>query len=373
MVKLIITICFYLIFINFKSASAASSFEVISVKESFVPKRILLGGTVVPVSEVKFSAQVSGDIIAFKGNAGDFYQKGDLIVSLEQDSLVAKRESANAEIEEMEEVLKNAKVQYNKSIISPYADSNNMFGGVPGMFSAFVNPMRNVIGQGNSDFEKYAIRSNSYSKYATAGKRLKKAYSKLKETEAKLADTSVKAPFDGVLVKKIADTGDSVQQGNLLFTFANINQLQLEFDVPSRLLFSLRKGKKYRVRLDISNYITQAILVQIYPLANKESHTVKVKFNLPTNSPAISGSYAELELFNVAKSKKTPIIAESSLVWRSSIPSVFVINKDNQTELRFVRIGDKVDSNNISILSGLKFGERVVSNPSILMKSGMSL
>ena len=304
------------------------------VQTSFLPKRILLGGVVVPVSEVSFSAQIAGDIIYFSGKSGDFYKKSGAIVSLEQDFLVAKREAANAKIEEMKESLRNAGIQYNKVIISPYADANSMFGGMPGMFSAFANPMRNMTGQGSPDFEKYAIRANAYSEYVKAGKRLQKARSELKQIEERIKDTLVVAPFDGVLIKKFVDIGDSVQRGDRLFTFANTNELQVEFDVSSRLLFSLRKGQKYRIRLDISNRIIHAILVQIYPIANKESHTIKVKFDLPSNIPSISGSYAELELFDLIKSKKTAIIPESALVWRSSIPSVFVLNKQNQTELK---------------------------------------
>ena len=354
-------------------SNQTTGFKIIEVSDSIITKRILLGGTVVPVSEVRFSAQTAGDVIIFKGRAGDSYKKGALIVALEQESIQAQKEAAKAEIAVVNEALRNAGVQYNKSIISPYADGNAMLGGMPGMFGMFANPMRSMTGQGNPGYEKYAIRANSYAQYAKANNRLKQAKFKLREIEEKLEDTSVVAPFDGVLIKKMVHQGDSVQRGDFLFSFANTDQLQIEVDVPSRLLFSLKKGKQYRVRLDISNYITYVTLVQIYPIAHKDTHTIKVKFNLPKNSPSISGSYAELELFDVIKSKKTPTILESSVVWRSSIPSVFVVNNDNKTELRFIRLGEKVDQHNISVLSGLQKGERVVSNPSVLMVSGMDI
>lgn len=354
-------------------ATPVSGFKITEVQESLVTKRILLGGSVVPISEVSFSAQISGDIVSFNGVAGDVYKKGDLIVSLEQKAIRAQRDAAQAEINGVTEALKNASVQYSKSIISPYADGNAMLGGMPGMFGMFTSPFRSMTGAGNPDFEKYAIRTNSYAEFAKANNRLKQARFKLTEIEEKLKDASVRAPFNGVLVKKMVSTGDSVQRGERLFTFANTDELQVEIDVPSRLLFSLKKGKKYRILLDVSNYIVQAKLVQIHPMADRKTHTVKVKFNLPKNSPTISGSYAELELFDAVKSKSSPVVPKSAVVWRSSIPSLFVVNKDNKTELRFVRLGDKVDRGNISVLSGLKKGERVVQNPGILMTSGMSI
>lgn len=352
---------------------ANNGFKIVEVKDNIFAKRLLLGGSVVPITEVNFSAQLSGDIISFIGQEGDYYTKGQTIVALEQDSILAQEEAAKAEIEALQEALKNASVQYNKSLISPYADSNNMFGGAPWMFNMFTSPMRNFVDRGDYDFEKYAIRSNYYSELAQTNKRLKKARSKLKEIESKLKDTKVVAPFDGVLIRKMVDLGDSVQRGDLLLSFANTEQLQVEVDVPARLLHSIKKNKQYRIRLDISNLVVLAKLVQIYPIASIDTHTVKVKFDLPQGVPTIAGSYAELELFDIISSKRTLIIPESALIWRSSIPSVFVLNKDGKTELRFVRIGDKVDTDNISILSGLTIGEKVVVSPSALMTSGMSL
>ena len=61
-------------------------------------------------------------------------------------------------------------------------------------------------------------------------------------------------------------------------------------------------------------------------------------------------------------------------MWRSSLPSVFVINPlTNKTELRFIRLGEQVGKDKKSILSGLKIGEKIVANPNILMVSGMSI
>jgi hypothetical protein len=61
-------------------------------------------------------------------------------------------------------------------------------------------------------------------------------------------------------------------------------------------------------------------------------------------------------------------------MWRSSLPSVFVISPlTNKTELRFVRLGEKVGKNKKSVLSGLKIGEKIVANPNILMISGMNI
>ena len=59
-----------------------------------------------------------------------------------------------------------------------------------------------------------------------------------------------------------------------------------------------------------------------------------------------------------------PVIPKNALIWRGSLPGVYVLNKNNQRELRLVRTGDEVGIDGIAILSGIKPGERiVVGNP----------
>lgn len=363
---------FSLIILILPTLTFAANFDIVEVSHIALGKRILLGGAVIPSTEVKFKAQISGDVVSFEGLSGDLYKKGSKIVILEKESITAQKEAAKATIASANEVLRNAGVQYSKSIVAPRSEGNNMLGGMPGMFGVFTDPMRSMFNAGNPDFEKYAIRANSYANYVKANNKLKQAKFKLKEINEKLKDTNIVAPFDGVIIKKMVNTGDTVHQGQVLLTFSNIKNLEVEVFVPSRMLYSLKKGSNYRIKLDVSNYIVNATLSQIYPVADKKSHTIRVKFTLPSNIPVISGTYAEIELFDTTDVKKTALIPESSLVWRSSIPSVFIVGNDNKTELRFVRLGDKVANGKISILSGLKKGDRVISNPGALMVSGMS-
>ncbi len=375
MKKILLKINFFIFIFAFVSAYSANNnnFNIVEVEYITINKRMLLGGFVVPSVEVKLRAQSSGDVIQITAKSGDFFKKGTQIATLERESITAQKNSAQAQIASAQEVLRNANVQYSKSIIAPRSEGNNLLGGMPGMFGMFTDPMRSAFGSGNPDFEKYAIRRNSYAQFIQANSKLKQANYKLKEINEKLKDTLIIAPFDGVVVKKLVNEGDVVQQGQVLLLFSNIKDLEVETFVPSRMLYSIKKGSKYRIKIDVSNYIVHSTLKQIYPVADNKTHTIKVKFSLPNNIPVISGSYAEIELFDIFDTRKTVLIPEAALVWRSSIPSVFIINRENKTELRFVRIGDKVANDKISILSGLKQHDKVIANPGALMVSGMSI
>ena len=358
--------------INHTANSFESVYNIQTVAGMSLDKRALLGGSVVTSSQVNLSAQVSGDILTVSGREGDMFKKGSILVILEQDSIQAQRDSAYAEIASANEALRNAGVQYSQSIVSP--NSGGMLGGVPGMFSMFTDPMLKMSGQGNPEFDKFANRTSRYTSYQQAKNKLTQAENNLKQIESRLKDANVRAPFDGVITAKSINVGDIVQPGQMLMKFANIKDLQVEVNIPSRLVRSLKLDTNYRIKLDIANIVVDAKLAQIYPIADNAKHSVKVKFDLPLNVPVLPGAYAEVEIFETDSGVLTPIVPESAIMWRSSLPSVFIITPlTNKTELRFVRLGEQVGKNKKSVLSGLKIGEKIVANPNILMVSGMDI
>ena len=359
-------------FLNQNPEGFDSVYNIQTVSGMSLDKRALLGGVVVSSKQVSLSAQVAGDVLSVNGKEGDMFKQGSVLLTLEQESIQAQRDSAFAEISSANESLRNAGVQYSQSIVSP--NSGGMLGGVPGMFSMFTDPMLKMSGQGNPEFDKFANRTSRYTNYQQAKNKLKQAESKLRQVEERLKDANIIAPFDGVIVVKNINRGDIVQPGQVLMKFANIKDLQVQVNIPSRLVSSLKLNKKYRVKLDIANVVVDAALSQIYPIADNAKHSVKVKFDLPENVPVLAGAYAEVEIFETDSGILTPVVPESAIMWRSSLPSVFVINsKTNQTELRFVRLGEQVGKSKKSVLSGLKIGEKIVTNPNILMVSGMSI
>jgi len=81
-----------------------------------------------------------------------------------------------------------------------------------------------------------------------------------------------------------------------------------------------------------------------------------------------------IEAYETHSGVLIPVIPEAAIMWRSSLPSVFVINpKTNQTELRFIRLGEQVGKNGKSVLSSLKIGEKIVVNPPYNMTSGFTV
>jgi multidrug efflux pump subunit AcrA (membrane-fusion protein) len=348
-------------------AIANNHYKIYIVQSADKVNTALLGGRVISSAVVNLSSQLSGDITNVNGKEGSYFKKGSNILTIESEAIKASRDSSIAEVSSATEALKNAKVRYSQSIVSP--NSNQMFGG---MFNTFTDPMNQMFGKSDPDFDKFANRTDKMTGVRQAQNRLTQAKAKLKQAENRLADAKINAPFDGVVVSKNVNIGDVVQVGQNLIKFSNLKQLQIEVNVPSRLMDSLQIGRPYEIKIDTLGSIVVAKLSQIYPIADNNKHSIKVKLDLPIGTPVLPGVYAELKLTRIS-GKKPPVVPSSAILWRSSLPSVFIVNKYNKTELRFIRTGQKIDDKNVEILSGLKIGQRVVENPDIFTNSGSDI
>ena len=90
------------------------------VKAFTIPaNRILVGGTVEAHKSVVLSAQIPGRIVIISGEEGDHFKQGDLLVKINDDELLAKRQTAVAQFATAASAVNNAGVQFRRQIVSP--------------------------------------------------------------------------------------------------------------------------------------------------------------------------------------------------------------------------------------------------------------
>ena len=354
--------------------SLAFSYSIERVKTEEVGKTVTIGGTVIPYKEVTLSAQLPGRIQYIFGEEGDIVKEDDVLVSIDDDDLRAKRRQAVAALKQAETNLKNAQVQYSKELWSPRSDDiNQMPGmGMPSMFDKFFT--RNVgdaMGYGDKDLDRRVDLFNQSSNVSKAQSGVLQAQAAIDQLDSKLRDTKSVSPFDGVITKKFVELGDTVQPGTPLVRIAQTEFLRIRAEIPARLVPGLERGKFVDARLDVGNTYVKARVSQIYPVADKQRHTVTVKFDLPKGIPGGPGMYAEIMIPDVnVQSKPFPVISKDAIIYRGSLPYVFVYDEAKGAELRIVRAGSQVAKDKVTILSGIKDGEQVIVNPPADIKPG---
>ena len=348
--------------------------QIITVSNTQTGTSIVIGGTVVPLREVTLSAQIPGRIEYLAGIEGDWFDAGQVIAAVDDDDLQAKRQQAIANINGQMSAVQNAQVQYSREFWSPQSRNIGRMPGMalPSMFDTFfTRPFGSAMGLGNPLLDRQADLYSQNSQLGLARSQHIGAISQLQEIDAMLRDTRAVAPFSGVVVKKLVEVGDTVQPGQPLFKFADARYLQIQVEVPARLMSGIRQDMIVPAILDIGHTQLSARVAQIYPMADTKRHTVTVKLDLPEGIPGGPGMYAEVMLPDVnAPVNVLPVIPNSAVVWRGSLPAVFVLNEKNKSELRLLRLGETIDNRNVSVLSGLRAGERIYAQPSPGMASG---
>ena len=79
---------------SFSNPRANNQSNIISVRVANVSETAAIGGTVVPYKEITLAAQMPGRIEFISGNEGDSYKKDDLLITISDESLLAKRKAA---------------------------------------------------------------------------------------------------------------------------------------------------------------------------------------------------------------------------------------------------------------------------------------
>lgn len=345
--------------------------EIIEVKSGSAGGVVSLGGTVMPEKIVTLSAQMPGEVKFVAGAEGDAFKKGDRLVELDTNALRAKRLQAEAQLASADAGFRNAIVQYNREFFNPNAQAQSYLGGMPALTSMFTDPMRAMMGQGTPGVERHSSLYGQGVQVETARNAVNQARAAIRELDQSLENAVSSAPFDGVILKKIAEQGDIVQPGMPLVTFADINRLQVRVEVPTGLLNTVRSAETLQVKLDNDSQPVDVSLDRIFPMADPGGHTTTVKFNLPDATGAHSGMYAEVLVPDPTKqSSEHPVIPSSAILWRGSLPAVFLAEEDGNLKLRLIRLGDRTPGGMISVISGLKTGDRILLNPSAGTRAG---
>ena len=348
-------------------ASTAQADNIVTVGVAPHGGYVILGGTVIPLKEVTLSAQIPGIVQTLAGEEGDSFTAGAELVTINDDELQAKKRSAEAQLSAAYTAMQNAQVQYTRELWNPSIYNPRPMGGMamPTMFDSFFDGGRgSPMGSGSDKgIERHADLVTQGTQVQTAQSRIQQAESGLREIEAKIRDAKSTAPFDGVITDKLVEVGDTVQPGQPLLKFSYSKFLRIQAEVPARLVPGLHKDMVVPARLDVNNTKVNARVALIAPEADRQQHTITVKFDLPEGVPGGPGMYAEVMIPDInSPTRALPVIPKSAIIKRGSLPSVRVLDDEGKPKMRLIRTGIELDANHVIVLSGLKPGERILTS-----------
>jgi HlyD family secretion protein len=187
---------------------------------------------------------------------------------------------------------------------------------------------------------------------------VEQAESALALANLQLDDTTVKAPFDGVIAEIYITEGSSVGPQTPVVKQVSKN-MEVSIEVEESRIGEISKGQS--ASLQISAYPGQefpAAVTSVAPVADKDTRTFTVKIT-PVDGDGLlrSGMYANALLL-IDEKDNTLLVPRTALTTINDQPVVYVVN-GNRVEQRTVVTGLS-DQAQVEILSGLNSGDTIV-------------
>lgn len=358
--------------------ASAASYRVVPVEKTTGALSVTVAGTVTPFKTVQLTAQMPGRVKHIWGREGDRFEQGAVLVELDDSGLLARREAALAARESALVAIQNAQAQYQRELYSPRSDAVRSAPGgfgFPGMMDQmFGVPMQDALGMRDHDAERYTDVVDVQSRLAQAQNSLRQTDANIREIDASLRDTRSVAPFAGVIDKVYVEEGDTVQPGQPLVDFSQEGLYKVEADLPVHLARHLAPGQSLPVRLGNQATPIEAQVYRIHPTADLKRHTIHVELTLPPGVPVTAGQYAEITVADRG-AQVTPqlSIPSTAIIHKSGMPLVFSVDPQGIAHLRVVRLGEAMGHGRISVLSGLREGDRIIDSPPPGLKAGQQV
>lgn len=301
-------------------AVAGLPFDVITARYKLVARERVFDAIIEAVNRASVSAQTSGRVIEINFDVDDYVNRGDVILRLRDKEQRARVNSAQARFKEADANFTRIKKIYAKKLVAK-------------------------------------------SVYDKASARLQTAQAELDQAKEALAYTIVHAPYSGIVVERHIEPGEIARVGKPLMTGISLELLRATAYVPQDIINTIRRLNRARVILaDSPDTSINVASLTISPYADLKSHTFQVRANLPEGQHNIyPGMFAKIAI--VIGEENHLVVSTKSIVHRSEVSAVYVVNKTGQVSLRQVRPGRVLDDGTIEILAGLEEGEQVALDP----------
>jgi membrane fusion protein, multidrug efflux system len=208
---------------------------------------------------------------------------------------------------------------------------------------------------------------------------LDQARAQILKTQAIIAQKLVRAPFKGRLGVRQVEVGQYLNAGAAIVTLTDLKHLYVNFTLPSTMRAQIVPGQKVNVTADAfpgRNF--EAEITTLEPQIRADTRTIAVQATLQNPDEALlPGMYINAAVVLPAEPDRV-VLPETAVDYTLYGDSVYVIREDGATAdgkpiLKAtrtpVKTGQRWDGK-VTILDGIKPGDRVVAAGQIKLQSG---
>ena len=333
--------------------------EAIQTQAGVSADGLRFSAVVAPDSEVPLTFRIPGYVISLKQvrgengrmrdiDEGDRVSRGAVLVRIRSSEYEDKVRQASSQAGAAEAVALKAKLDFDRA--THLYDSQSL-----------TKP----------DFD------SARAQYDSSQEQLKSARALTSEAQIALHDTSLIAPFDADIVKKAVEMGAFVGPGIPAFSLAKTDVVKIVVGVPDTVVRSVRLGQPVEVGIDAFPTRTfHARISRMSSAADTVTRNFEVEVAIPNHDHLLKvGMIGSLQFANVDGASRTSalLVPLSAVVQaKDGKYGVFVVSNSSAGEvarLHSVDIGT-VNGSEITVVSGLQTGERIITTGANLLKDG---
>ena len=302
--------------------------SAIVVKTTPFAESVTSTGTLIAEEGVELQAETNGKVVSIGFTEGAKVKKGDLLVRLNDADLIATA----------------ARAKYRKEL-------------------AVLREKRiaQLLKQGVARQEEYDTALNE----------LNIQDAEIELTEAQIAKTEIRAPFDGVVGLRYVSEGSFVNAATRIATLQRLDRLKVDFAIPEKYAGRVRVGAPivFTVAGGERNFSGQ--IYAFDPRIDTATRTLVIRAVCPNpDGRLLPGAFASVQVI-LGQLKEAVLIPAVAVVPGLNEKNVFVV-KDGKAERRAVETGTRLEST-VHILSGLAAGETVITSGLQQLRAGQSV
>lgn len=306
-------------------------FETFVVASAQAPRERIWDGVVEAVHQATLSAQTRGRVLELPFDVNDHVEAGQVVVRFTDIEQRSGERQAQAALSAAQAAYTEAEAEHRR-----IAEIHE----------------RGLVARSQLD--------QAIARRDAARARLESARAAVREAGEQVDYTVIRAPYTGILTERHVEIGESVQPGQALVSGLSLERLRIQVEIPQSDVLAIRERGQAWILLDGGRRI-QAERVVVFPYADPASHSFRVRVELPETQTGLHPGMIAKIAFAIGDGERV-LLPISSVVRRSEIVAVYVVDADDRVSLRQIRTGHRHDDH-IEVLAGLTPGERVAADP----------
>jgi HlyD family secretion protein len=307
-------------------------------------------GTTQPARTVSAKSRVDGQVLELSVDAGDVVVAGQVLARIDDRLLLGEVDEADAELGARVAEVEKARFDLaeTRARVAEAIVERDRARADAGRFEQLAKD--GAVPQQQADLERAAFETAEQTVFAieeqvssrertiaTAEQRVAAQAAIVERTRERLSYATVISPLDGVVLDRVAESGDVVRIGDALVELGDFSTVQVRIEVADRDRDKVELGQPVEVSLDaFPGRGFEGRIARIFPIADPVARLIPVEITLSDPSGLVSGGLlARVGLASQSK-RQTVTIPRSALEVSEAGGSVVVVVEGSARETKAI-------------------------------------